>query len=285
GAYHPQKCTYDEIEVSDLLEYARLRGVRIIPEFNTPAHTLSWGKAFPDLLTKCYQDSKPTGQLGPMNPVNDSTFEFLKNLFTEVTSRFHDNYIHLGGDDIDFACWISNPEIVEFMQKMGFPHNSSQLLNYYVSKVVDIVKSVTDRNPSITPILYQDVLEYGYQGDKNTVIHAWQRFSWKEYARKATGKKFNVIVSGGWDLTQLHNEYDWIEYYEHDIREFGGSDEQVSLVIGGEATIWGRRVDETIMITLAWPRGAAVAERLWSPIPDTKEEFSQRIGELRCRML
>ncbi|CAH8853323.1 unnamed protein product, partial [Trichobilharzia szidati] len=62
GAYHPQKCTYDEIEVSDLLEYARLRGVRIIPEFDTPAHTLSWGKVFPDLLTKCYQDSKPTGQ-------------------------------------------------------------------------------------------------------------------------------------------------------------------------------------------------------------------------------
>ncbi|CAH8853321.1 unnamed protein product, partial [Trichobilharzia szidati] len=60
GAYHPQKCTYDEIEVSDLLEYARLRGVRIIPEFDTPAHTLSWGKVFPDLLTKCYQDSKPT---------------------------------------------------------------------------------------------------------------------------------------------------------------------------------------------------------------------------------
>ncbi|CAH8853283.1 unnamed protein product, partial [Trichobilharzia szidati] len=36
GAYHPQKCTYNEIEVSDLLEYARLRGVRIIPEFDTP---------------------------------------------------------------------------------------------------------------------------------------------------------------------------------------------------------------------------------------------------------
>ncbi|VDQ03436.1 unnamed protein product [Trichobilharzia regenti] len=36
GAHHPRKCTYDEIEVSDLLEYARLRGVRIIPEFDTP---------------------------------------------------------------------------------------------------------------------------------------------------------------------------------------------------------------------------------------------------------
>ncbi|CAH8853311.1 unnamed protein product, partial [Trichobilharzia szidati] len=122
-------------------------------------------------------------------------------------------------------------------------------------------------------------------GDENTVIHVWQSFDWKEYTRNATGKNLNVIVSGDWDLSDFHNEYDWIKYYEQDIREFGGSDEQVSLVIGGEATIWGRRVDETIMITLAWPRGAAVAERLWSKNPETSEEFSQRIGELRCRML
>ncbi|CAH8852869.1 unnamed protein product, partial [Trichobilharzia szidati] len=222
GAYHPQKCTYDEIEVSDLLEYARLHGVRIIPEFDTPAHTFSWGKAYPDLLTKCYYDSKPTGHLGPMNPANDSTFKFLKNLFTEVTSRFHDNYIHLGGDNINYFCWISNPEIVGFMQKMGFSGNSSQLVNYYLSKVIDTVKSVADRNPPITPILYQDVLEYGYQGDENTVIHVWETSDWEEYIKKATGKKFNVIVSGDWVLSDLHNEYDWIKYYEQDIRKFGG---------------------------------------------------------------
>ncbi|CAH8838472.1 unnamed protein product [Trichobilharzia szidati] len=285
GAYHPQKCTYDEIEVSDLLEYARLRGVRIIPEFDTPAHTLSWGKAYPDLLAKCYHDSKPTGRFGPMNPANDSTFEFLKNLFTEVTSQFYDNYIHLGGNEINIACWFGNPEIIEFMQKMEIPHKWTQLVDYYVSKIVETVKSVTDRNPPIIPILCQDVLEYGYQREENTVIHVWKTKTWKGYTRKATGKRFNVIVSGDWDLSDLHNEYDWIKYYEQDIREFGGSDEEASLVIGGEATLWGTHVDETNVITLAWPRGAAVAERLWSQTPDTNEEFSQRIGELRCRML
>ncbi|VDQ17906.1 unnamed protein product, partial [Trichobilharzia regenti] len=66
---------------------------------------------------------------------------------------------------------------------------------------------------------------------------------------------------------------------------FTGSDEEASLVIGGEATLWGTSVDEINAITVAWPRGAAVAERLWSKNPETSEEFSQRIGELRCRML
>ncbi|VDQ02818.1 unnamed protein product [Trichobilharzia regenti] len=163
GAYHPQKYTYDEEEVSDLLEYARLRGVRIIPEFDTPAHTLSWGKAYPDLLTKCYEDAKPTGLLGSLNPANDSTFKFLKNLFTEATSRFHDKYIHLGGNQINFACWARNPEVVELMKKMKFPGHYTQIGNYYASKVVETVKSIADSKVAITPILYHEVLDYGFQ--------------------------------------------------------------------------------------------------------------------------
>nr|CAH8856062.1 unnamed protein product [Trichobilharzia regenti] len=252
GAYHPQICTYDEIEVTDLLEFARLRGVRIIPEFDTPAHTLSWGKAYPDLLTKCYEGSDPTGQLGPLNPANDSTFDFLKNLFTEVTSRFHDNYIHLGGNEINVACWNSNPEIVEFMQKMGFSGKTSQLVNYYTSKVVETVKSIGDPKAAITPILYQEVLDHGYQGDENTVIHVWKTSDWKGYTKKATKKKFNVIVSGDWNLNDLGDENDWMKYYRQNIIDFGGSVQDASLVIGGEATMWSTRVDETNVITLAW---------------------------------
>ena len=37
GAYSPEK-RYSASDVKDLVEYARVRGVKVIPEFDAPAH-------------------------------------------------------------------------------------------------------------------------------------------------------------------------------------------------------------------------------------------------------
>ncbi|CAH8852993.1 unnamed protein product [Trichobilharzia szidati] len=284
GAFHPQSCTYDEEEVSDLLEYARLRGVRVIPEFNTPDHTLSWGNGYPDILTKCYKDSEPDGNLGPLNPTDPETFNFLENFYKEIITRFTDSYLYLGGDVADLSCWKSNPEIVQFMDSMQFGDDYGKLVTYYMDRLVEIIANVTPSESTITPILHESVFTNGFRSNTNAIIHVCSSLDWKTVTQLATTEGFNVIVTGAWQLDVWLSADDWKQHYEQDIRDFGGTDEQSQLVIGGLAAIWGRLVDETNLISLSWPRAAAAAERLWSRNPEDIEKFGERLSELHCRM-
>lgn len=70
-------------------------------------HVYSWGFGYPDILTQCYTNSrKVQGYYGPLNPARNSTFAFLKKLFTEVMDVFPEKVLHLGGDEVPLECWL-----------------------------------------------------------------------------------------------------------------------------------------------------------------------------------
>lgn len=57
------------------------------------------------MLTPCYAGSIPSGVHGPVNPILNTTYQFMTELFREVSTVFPDFYLHLGGDEVDFTCW------------------------------------------------------------------------------------------------------------------------------------------------------------------------------------
>ncbi|KAF7260445.1 hypothetical protein EG68_02226 [Paragonimus skrjabini miyazakii] len=283
GSYDPEIAIYTQNDIKRVLEYCRLRGVRVLPEFDTPGHTVSWGKGEPELLAKCYSDGRPNGQLGPIDPTTEFTYKFMSKLFTEIKSVFPEKLIHLGGDEVDFSCWASNPDIQSFMKLMDYGTDYAKLQSYHMRKVIDLTQT-TGRHPS-TAVVWQEVFDDGFRDVNNTVIHVWKMERWQDEMKRITEAGFPVIYSSRWYLNYIEYGIDWPKYYNLDPTDFGGTPKQVALVRGGEATMWSEYVDETNLISRSWPRGAAVAERLWTSGDLSEDDFRPRLEQLRCQML
>ncbi|CAL8320516.1 unnamed protein product [Lota lota] len=283
GAYHPYTHVYTPADVKMIIEFARLRGIRVVPEFDTPGHTQSWGKGQKDLLTPCYSGSSPTGTFGPVNPILNTTYDFMKLLFKEISAVFPDPYVHLGGDEVDFSCWKSNPDITKFMEQHSFGQDYSKLESFYIQKLLDIVNTTQKGY-----MIWQEVYDNGVKLKPETLIHVWKgnQQQYQNEMAKITLSGYQTLLSTPWYLNRISYGQDWTDLYGVDPQNFTGTDVQKKLVIGGEACMWGEYVDSTNLTPRLWPRASAVGERLWSAkdVTDVNDAYS-RLSKHRCRMV
>uniref|UniRef100_A0A3B4AWN6 Beta-hexosaminidase subunit beta n=1 Tax=Periophthalmus magnuspinnatus TaxID=409849 RepID=A0A3B4AWN6_9GOBI len=281
GAYHPYTHVYTPADVKMIIEFARLRGIRVIPEFDTPGHTLSWGGGQPDLLTPCYSGSSPSGTFGPVNPILNTTYDFMTQFFKEISSVFPDAYVHLGGDEVDFTCWKSNPDIQAFMKQQGFGDDFTKLESFYIQRLLDIVGQTNKGY-----MIWQEVFDNGVKIKPDTVVHVWMGNRPQEEMHKVTAAGYKTILSAPWYLDYISYGQDWQNYYKIEPLDFDGTDKQKELVIGGEACLWGEYIDATNLTPRLWPRASAVAERLWSAkdVKDLNDAYN-RLSLHRCRMV
>ncbi|XP_041652472.1 beta-hexosaminidase subunit alpha [Cheilinus undulatus] len=284
GAFHPMTHIYTQTDVKRVISHGRLRGIRILPEFDSPGHTKSWGKGQSDLLTPCYKGSTPSGTFGPINPTLPSTYKFMAALFKEVSSVFPDSYIHLGGDEVNFSCWKSNPDVLAFMEEMGFGGDFTKLEAFYMENIVNITSALNK-----TSVVWQDVFDYHEQIPKDTVLHIWKGLpaKYQDELSKITKAGMRVLLAAPWYINHISYGQDWRNYYTVQPLNFSGTEEQKKLVIGGEVCMWGEYVDATNLNPRLWPRASAAAERLWS---DEKQTFNvnkafPRLQEFRCKLL
>uniref|UniRef100_A0A8C3Q1K1 Beta-hexosaminidase subunit alpha n=1 Tax=Chrysolophus pictus TaxID=9089 RepID=A0A8C3Q1K1_CHRPC len=265
GAFNAMSHVYTASDVQTVIEYARLRGIRVIAEFDTPGHTLSWGPGAPGLLTPCYLGKDPSGTYGPINPIFNTTYQFVTSLFQEISSVFPDYFEREGN--------LSNPDILVFMKKMGFGEDYTKLESYYIQRLLDIVSSLGKGY-----MVWQEVFDNGVKVRPDTIIHVWKNNPpYAEEMANVTKAGYRALLSAPWYLNRISYGQDWMAAYQVEPLKFNGSSalqEKLSLTYLPLSHVPSR------------PRAGAVAERLWSnaTVRNLQDAYV-RLADFRCELL
>ena len=248
---------YTQEQIGQVIAYARDRGIRVVPEFDMPAHATSWFVGYPQLASGKgpYQIERHWGVFNPaMDPTRESTYQFLNLFIGEMTALFPDLYFHIGGDECNGKEWDANPSIQEFMHKQNLKDNAA-LQAWFTAKVQKIVASHHKVMEGWDEVLQPDT-------PKDVVIQSWRG---RDSLLDAAKRGYRGLLSNGYyiDLNKPASEHYLVDPLEGISDKL--SPEQTVSILGGEATMWSEFVDDEIIDSRVWPRTAAIAERFWSP--------------------
>ncbi|CAH8430922.1 unnamed protein product [Dicrocoelium dendriticum] len=281
GAFSDRQI-YTASDIKEIVEFARMRGIRVLPEFDIPGHTRSLAYSKPELLAQCRPEDDPTIYFGPLNPFANETFAFLKALLEEIVDLFPDEYVHLGGDEVEPECWEMDTEIEKAQRRLGAA--GFQYHEYFWRRVQNTMTDIGVQKPGKQRkiIIWQEVLQHVSEVLDSLVMQIWKPDSAMDIPHTK-----HLIYSSCWYLDNLFRIRNWGSYYLCDPEtKLGPQSAGRRIILGGEASMWSEYQSDDTILQKIWPVTSGIAERLWSPyFVDSLERVGPRIEEQRCRMI
>jgi hexosaminidase len=246
---------YTQEQIRDVIEYARMRAIRVVPEFDMPGHVMSWVVGYPELASAPgpFAIARKAGVFDAVfDPTRSETYHFIDTFVGEISRLFPDPYWHVGGDENNGKQWQANPKIQAFMHAHSLK-DVAALQTYFNQQLVGILEKHGKRMMG-----WDEILQPGLP--KSAVIQSWRgERSLVDAARQG----YDGVLSAGYYIDLLNTA---ASHYAVDplpaTTDLAAAD--AAHVLGGEATMWGEWVGPETLDSRIWPRTAAIAERFWS---------------------
>lgn len=293
---------YSKSEISELTAFCKLLCLEVIPEIEIPAHAVNQIKALPELgcdiadMKKAYEtiknldnprkreftDNKTSVSAWVVCAGKETTYTIYEKIIKELLELFDGPYIHIGGDEIEFAHLGAHPHwdncraCAKIMQENNLPDRKA-LYYYLIRRVYNIVKSCGKKM-----IMWNDVLDAFNPIDipKDIVIEFWN----------GGGKSvYQKLLDQGLETINANYPYTYVDFpqYMQDEKiklwnthtEFLDEKELVGNIIGGEMCAWelGNPLYSFYPCTLPVCM-ALFADRVWNDAPIAyDEEYKQSI--------
>jgi hexosaminidase len=282
GGYYTRK------EVKEIINYASIRGITIIPEIDIPGHSRATITAYPELSTDAAAKWGVAATWGMYNRQNNvlaptpATFIFLQKIFNEIADLFPSEYIHVGGDECSKMWWKKSETTKEFMKQKGLKDEVA-LQTYFIEQVSSYLKQ---KNKKV--IGWHEIMEGKL--DTSTIVMNWSNDA---KAIEAASKGFSVIMTPGKpfyfdhyqskdpkDSLAIHGYNPLEAVYQYDplptsIVKKG----LVNKILGAQANVWTEYMGYSTKVDyMIFPRMTALSESLWTnPTQKNYNNFLQRL--------
>ncbi|MDH3427979.1 MAG: family 20 glycosylhydrolase, partial [Gemmatimonadota bacterium] len=261
---------YTKDEIRDVVAYAGERFVTVVPEIEMPGHSLAALAAYPEFSCAGgpFEVGTRWGVYEDIYCPSEATFEFLEGVLGEVLEMFPGEYVHIGGDEAPKSTWEASPLAQEIIRSEGLA-DEHELQSYFIRRVETFLGG---RGRKL--IGWDEILEGGLAPEATVM-------SWRGTAGGIAAARL------GHDVIMTPTSHMYFDFYQgnpdYEPLAIGGflplervyafepvpdalSEAQAVHVLGGQANVWTEYMKTPDHVEyMAYPRGLALAEVLWSP--------------------
>ncbi len=176
----PHEGFYTQDDIKEIINYAKERGIMIIPEIDMPGHFAAASAAYSYLTCRdlkrpvpwYFGGSIPNKKLKMHDwnrsacVANEKTMQFMKDVVGEVIDLFNVPYFHIGGDEAPVGEWTKCPKCKKLMEDNKFT-NPRQLQAYFINEVNKFIQTKNCRL-----IGWNEILKGDYP-DKSIIVQYW----------------------------------------------------------------------------------------------------------------
>jgi hexosaminidase len=267
---------YTQDEIKGVVKYAADRFITIVPEIEMPGHARAAIAAYPELsCTDQPMDVASTwGVFDDVFCPEETTFDFLEDVLTEVIALFPGKYIHIGGDECPKVSWENSEFCQQIMRARGLK-DEHELQSYFIQRIEKFLNS-----KGKILIGWDEILEGGLA--PNAVVMSWRGI---DGGIAAARQKHQVIMT---PTTAVYLDYyqgepgreplgiggylpiEKVYAYEPDPVELTA--EEQGYILGVQANVWTEYMKTSSHVEyMTWPRACAVAELGWTK--DKRKDF------------
>ena len=282
---------YTQEDMREIIEYARVRNIEVVPEIDLPGHSLCIATLHPEILCN-YTTTKRASFGYDTRSVfcasREENYTLLNDILREVCGLFPSKYIHIGGDEVDMSQWQRCPDCRALManNKMA---TTSELQRHFMSRLTDILVQYNK-----LPAVWNESINGGKLSDE-TLVYGWE--SVKE-CRKSAAKGYKTVVMPGqyfyFDMKQSPREdghdwaaiFDWTKLYNFTTSSVGFTEEESVNIAGFEGSFFSELYashtpeEPTYLHYMTFPRIVALAEISWVASDERDESvFNARLIE------